>query len=351
MAVLFSLAVTVLSLSERVLPTAAHSPWLRLSSRERILQSTSSAAPSQGVTGFADSISGLTVTMEDPQYDEIILRSNIILEGRELPTVSRSLMVRGHCVLHGESTLCTLNAAQRSRIFSVGAHSSRNGQGSLELEDLQLEGGHLLTNTDGGGAVFVGESSSLTMRNCAVRNCHVPLSWGGGIFVYYDAIVSIKNVEFRDNYAKKYGGAVYTLGTVTLQEGSSFANNTALLSGDDIYASTGILSISSAIHPAPEVHVSADYPAQLSEYSPAPSPPPPPVYEVLGMTVSSLTELVEAMRDPAIDQIIIAEHIALDGRALPVVNRSLHLVGNCTSQPCILDASRRSQILLVSTPQ
>jgi predicted outer membrane repeat protein len=60
---------------------------------------------------------------------------------------------------------------------------------------------------------------------------------GGAIYISGDASVRFSSCTFTGNRAKTLGGAIYSVGFISLEVsgGSQLSNNTALVSGDDFY--------------------------------------------------------------------------------------------------------------------
>lgn len=75
-------------------------------------------------------------------------------------------------------------------------------------------------------------------------------------------------------------------------------------------------------------------------------PPPPEPVDAFSATVGTLAELRATMAAPDVMTLYLTQHVTLDGRELPAVERSLRILGACGGDglaPCTLDADRASR--------
>ena len=98
--------------------------------------------------------------------------------------------------------------------------------GTVVLEDLVLKGGN---NTTSGGGIYVSYTGVLTMKNCTITDCNAT-NFGGGI--YLTANATLTNCTFSGNTATN-GKALY------LQNGTLNLNGKIQSSTDDFYITTG----------------------------------------------------------------------------------------------------------------
>lgn len=98
--------------------------------------------------------------------------------------------------------------------------------GTVVLEDLVLKGGN---NTTSGGGIYVSYTGVLTMKNCTITDCNAT-NFGGGI--YLTANATLTDCTFSGNTAKN-GKALY------LQDGTLNLNGKIQSSTDDFYITTG----------------------------------------------------------------------------------------------------------------
>lgn len=98
--------------------------------------------------------------------------------------------------------------------------------GTVVLEDLVLKGGN---NTTSGGGIYVSYTGVLTMKNCTITDCNAT-NFGGGI--YLTANATLIDCIFSGNTATN-GKALY------LQNGTLNLNGKIQSSTDDFYITTG----------------------------------------------------------------------------------------------------------------
>ncbi len=98
--------------------------------------------------------------------------------------------------------------------------------GTVVLEDLVLKGGN---NTTSGGGIYVSYTGVLTMKNCTITDCNAT-NFGGGI--YLTANATLIDCTFSGNTATN-GKALY------LQNGTLNLNGKIQSSTDDFYITTG----------------------------------------------------------------------------------------------------------------
>lgn len=98
--------------------------------------------------------------------------------------------------------------------------------GTVVLEDLVLKGGDKTTS---GGGIYVSYTGVLTMKNCTITDCNAT-NFGGGI--YLTANATLIDCTFSDNTATN-GKALY------LQNGTLNLNGKIQSGTDDFYITTG----------------------------------------------------------------------------------------------------------------
>lgn len=98
--------------------------------------------------------------------------------------------------------------------------------GTVVLEDLVLKGGN---NTTSGGGIYVSYTGVLTMKNCTITDCNAT-NFGGGI--YLTANATLIDCTFSGNTATN-GKALY------LQNGTLNLNGKIQSGTDDFYITTG----------------------------------------------------------------------------------------------------------------
>lgn len=117
-----------------------------------------------------------------------------------------------------EGTKPVIQGDGKGRIIFAG--------GTVFLEDLVLKGGN---NTTSGGGIYVSYTGVLTMKNCTITDCNAT-NFGGGI--YLTANATLIDCTFSGNTATN-GKALY------LQNGTLNLNGKIQSGTDDFYITTG----------------------------------------------------------------------------------------------------------------
>ncbi len=93
-------------------------------------------------------------------------------------------------------------------------------------------GGGGVTGSGLGGAIYMGDSGTLTLNDCTIANSTAS-AFGGGIYMSLSATLHVNRSSFSGNTASSWGGAIYvdTSGTVNL--------NTSTLSGNSATSGEG----------------------------------------------------------------------------------------------------------------
>jgi hypothetical protein len=109
-------------------------------------------------------LSQLISALENPQVDAIIISADIVLDGRPLPPITRTMILRGIC-----PDGCTLDASGRSRHLSIG--SNLDGlPGHVVLENLILRNGRITATFEVG---IITSQPAVLSPKCHVSIVHV----------------------------------------------------------------------------------------------------------------------------------------------------------------------------------
>ncbi|WP_459557840.1 beta strand repeat-containing protein [Lacunimicrobium album] len=114
----------------------------------------------------------------------------------------------------------SVNGNQNSRVFNV------QGNVSVELSGLTIENGY---NYEGGGG-GINNAGRLTVSDSILTGNWANYGNGGAIQNQNDAGLTISNTTFSNNRASYDGGAIESIGTLTIT-GSTFLSNTAGFGG------------------------------------------------------------------------------------------------------------------------
>ncbi|MDD6969566.1 MAG: right-handed parallel beta-helix repeat-containing protein [Treponema sp.] len=105
--------------------------------------------------------------------------------------------------------------------------------GTVVLEDLVLKGGN---NTTSGGGIYVSYTGVLTMKNCTITDCNAT-NFGGGLYIASNGSANISGCTISGNKATDetngIGGGIMANGTL-IADGTSISNNNSGKDGGGI---------------------------------------------------------------------------------------------------------------------
>lgn len=164
--------------------------------------------------------------------NEVTVVADLVVTGQPLIIgPGKTLRIVGSC----GSGRCRIDGQRRGNIMVVST------AGSLALENIALVNGLCDDATcpsfasSGGGALWAGGESSLTLRNCALLNNSAVAS-GGAIFSL--GAVSLVDSTFASNYAGVGGGAIFVGGALAANS-TQFSGNNAVQRGGAVEAGRG----------------------------------------------------------------------------------------------------------------
>lgn len=105
---------------------------------------------------------------------------------------------------------------EQQRMFQVEA--------TVVIKNLTIQ---YANTTQSGGAIKIQETASLTLENCNFKDCYGGANTGGGaIYAVGESLLTVRNCAFIDNVSSSHGGAIFSQGTLDIQN-SLFYNNVA----------------------------------------------------------------------------------------------------------------------------
>jgi CSLREA domain-containing protein len=134
-------------------------------------------------------------------------------------SVSGDLDIRDDVFIYGAGVKSTsINGNNLDRIFQivdVGGFPPTNIE--VEIWDLTIENGYVpSTGVGGGGVNLEGETNSLDIHDCVIKDNQTPDAVGGGI-VNQGGTLVVTNCTISENLAAR-GGGIYTKGETTIYQ-------------------------------------------------------------------------------------------------------------------------------------
>jgi len=121
--------------------------------------------------------------------------------------------------IYGDGVNATfINGSDIDRIFDIQfIDTFPPTEIDVEIWGLTVENGQVLgSGSGGGGILIIGESNSLNLHDCTVRNNQIPNGIGGGV-ASSRATLLVTNCTIRDNFANN-GGGIYTDGAADIYQ-------------------------------------------------------------------------------------------------------------------------------------
>ncbi|WP_405307154.1 Ig-like domain repeat protein [Methanobrevibacter sp.] len=114
----------------------------------------------------------------------------------------------------------SINGEMKSRVFHI------INANNVTLKNINfINSGYRYLNVDG-GALYIEESSNITIINCKFEYDYADEGNGGAIYVKSTDPIRIIDSEFEENHAK-YGGAITTHNATLILENATFIDNQA----------------------------------------------------------------------------------------------------------------------------
>lgn len=185
---------------------------------------------SNGVDGSEqDAWKKLKNLVDNPNVSEIFINGEIkAAYNDEKIKVNRKVTISGK----QQNKASTINANGICRIFEV------TRMGDLGLNNITLKNGTLKEDTENGGAIYCG-GGNITIKDCIIENCESEKASGGAIYckeVSGDFTVRLTNTTITKCKAKKFGGAVASVGGKLIMENCTIETCQASDKAGAIYA-------------------------------------------------------------------------------------------------------------------
>jgi CSLREA domain-containing protein len=159
--------------------------------------------------------------------DDIYLESGTYLLSQGDLNILSSLNLHGIDV---ESTI--IDGGNQNRVFDLLSSGT-----VISITDITIQNGKTITNTGGGGGIYVHPGVNLTLENCRIINNETD-SWGGGIDNWL-GVVEITNCSIQGNSAEQ-GGGIYNDGILVLSNSIIDANTADVLGGGLVNSAPGV---------------------------------------------------------------------------------------------------------------
>jgi hypothetical protein len=95
----------------------------------------------------------------------------------------------------------------------------------------------------GGGGIYNGDGSRLVLADSTVRGNTSQITDGGGVYAFFNTLVTIERSTIEGNTAGNVGGALRSLGNVTVTNSTLSGNTSVAWHGGAIFHTDGVLQL------------------------------------------------------------------------------------------------------------
>jgi beta-glucanase (GH16 family) len=180
-----------------------------------------------GVISFAPTLAGQTIALTS---SELTISRPVTIDGAGAP----GLMISGSDIVRPFVINATIPATIQNLTISHGYGWELAGgilnNGMLTLDHATIANNHVATSGvdfwKGGGGVYNGDSSTLTLIDSSIRDNRVDGGAGGGVYAFFNATVDVVRSTISGNLATDVGGGIRSLGDFMIVN-STISGNTA----------------------------------------------------------------------------------------------------------------------------
>jgi beta-glucanase (GH16 family) len=203
--------------------------------------------PPGGTVSFAPALAGQAITLTS---GPLVLSRNVTIDAAAAPglTVSGNDADRVFIVNAGVTAVLRHLTVADGFGFDLAGGILNNGNLTLERCTVRDNRVGAATNDfwKGGGGLYNGDSSSLVLRDAVVRDNTTQLVDGGGVYVFFNAQVTIERTTISGNVAGNVGGGIRSLGDVTLVNSTLSGNTATAWHGGGVFHTDGSMSLVNA---------------------------------------------------------------------------------------------------------
>jgi hypothetical protein len=191
--------------------------------------------PQNTVTTEADDGAGSLrqVVRDSYNNDEILIPGHFIIRLDSAVVFDKTLKIKGQ----GATVQVRNPGVSTHRVFSIGSPTKPSTPETVVIDHLTILGGDVSGQSASGGAVFVDQSKSITLRNCTIANGKA--ATGGGLMTTHPSprSVLLEDCVFENNTATSQSGACYLAGS-----GKVVVNNVAFINNRSAGSASALAS-------------------------------------------------------------------------------------------------------------
>lgn len=197
-----------------------------------------------GTVHAAASLAGQTITLLS---GPLTLGKNVTIDGSVAPGLTISGNNSDRVVVVNSGTTATIRGLTLINGYGFELAGGILNNGTLTLQRVVVENNRVTTGGidfwKGGGGIYNGDGSKLTLVESTVRNNSVTGGAGGGVYGFFNTTVTIDRSTINGNTANDVGGGIRSLGNFTIRNSTISSNTSTGWMGGAFFHTDGVMNI------------------------------------------------------------------------------------------------------------
>ena len=202
------------------------------------------ALPAGGTVSVAPALAGQTIALTS---GPLVLTKAVTIDGAAAPGLILSGNDAGRVLIVNAGAAAVLRNLTVARGFGFDLAGGILNNGTLTLDHVTVRDNRVgaLTNDfwKGGGGIYNGDGSRLVLVDSTVRGNTSQITDGGGVYAFFNTLVTIERSTIEGNTAGNVGGALRSLGQVTVTNSTLSGNTSTNWHGGAIFHTDGVLQL------------------------------------------------------------------------------------------------------------
>jgi beta-glucanase (GH16 family) len=197
-----------------------------------------------GTIQAAASLAGQTITLTS---GPLTLGKNVTIDGSAASGLTISGNNSDRVLVVNSGVTATMRGLTLANGYGYELAGGVLNNGVLTLERVVLADNRVTTGGvdfwKGGGGIYNGDGSTLTLVESTVRNNSVTGGAGGGVYGFFNTTVTIERSTIYSNTANDVGGGIRSLGNFTIRNSTISGNSSTGWQGGAFFHTDGVMNI------------------------------------------------------------------------------------------------------------
>jgi beta-glucanase (GH16 family) len=207
------------------------------------LRAALGAACAGGVIRFAPGLANSTIVLTAP----LTLDKNVTIDASDAPGLAISGADTHRILEVSATTTATVKAITLTNGYGFEVGGAVINNGKLTLDHVTVARSKVTTGPvdfwKGGGGIYSGENSTLTILSSTIRDNSVTQGHGGGVYGFFNSTVTISATTIYSNTVGEVGGGLRLLGNGNVINSTISGNSTTGWHGGAIFHTDGVLNL------------------------------------------------------------------------------------------------------------